>query len=276
MIRKVLLSTVAIVAVSASAFAADLPSRRAPPVYVPPVVPLFSWTGFYVGGDVGYAFGRDSVRQVAAPLGAGPDVFYNTGTPNGTSGGAHIGYNFSTQSLPVLGQLAGGFSSLPFIGGFGGAGGVVGVEGDVQGTDYRSAQTFGAAVFTTRNQINGSARGRIGIAVDRALFFATGGAAFAQFQNTYAFPTFAGGYQNLTHTRIGWTVGGGMEYAITTQFSLRAEYRYTDYGRYTDVPTFNVAAPASTFSHHDTVQRVTVGFSYKFDTPVAAPVVARY
>ena len=275
MIRKLLLSSVAIAAVSTSAFAADLPSRRAPPVYVPPVVPLFSWTGFYIGGDAGYAFGRDSVRQVAAPLGAGPDVFYNTGTPNGTTGGAHIGYNFSTQSLPVLGQFAGGLSSLPFIGGFGGAGGVVGVEGDVQGTDYRSAQTFGAFTATTRNQINGSARGRIGIAVDRALFFATGGAAFAQFQNTYAAPVFTGGYQNLTHTKVGYTVGGGIEYAITTQFSLRAEYRYTDYGRYTDVP-FTPAPVGSTFVHHDTVQRVTVGFSYKFDTPVAAPVVARY
>lgn len=275
MIRKLLLSSVAIAAVSASAFAADLPSRRAPPVYVPPPVPLFSWTGFYIGGDVGYAFGRDSVRQVAAPLGAGPDAYYQTGFPNGTTGGAHVGYNFSTQSLPVLGQFAGGLSGLPFIGGFGGAGGVVGVEGDVQGTDYRSTQTFGAANFTTRNEINGSARGRIGIAVDRALFFATGGAAFAQFQNAYASPTLLPTYQQLTHTRIGYTVGGGLEYAITTQFSLRAEYRYTDYGRYTDVPSFPTGI-GSTFTHHDTVQRVTVGFSYKFDTPPAAPVVARY
>lgn len=275
MIRKLLLSSVAIAAVTSSAFAADLPSRRAPPVYVPPPVPLFSWTGFYIGGDAGYAFGRDSVRQVAAPLGAGPDVFYNTGTPNGTTGGAHIGYNFSTQSLPILGQFAGGLSSIPFIGGFGGAGGVVGVEGDVQGTDYRSSQTFGAFTGTTRNEINGSARGRIGIAVDRALFFATGGAAFAQFQNTYAAPALTGGYQNLTHTKVGYTVGGGIEYAITTQFSLRGEYRYTDYGRYTDVPLTPLGV-GSTFVHHDTVQRVTVGFSYKFDTPVAAPVVARY
>ncbi len=282
MIRKVLLSTVVIAAASTSAFAADLPSRRAPPVYVPPPVPLFSWTGFYIGGDVGYAFGRDSVRNFAN---GGPDVFYNTGNPNGTSGGAHIGYNFSTQSLPVLGQLAGGFSGLPFIGGFGGAGGVVGVEGDVQGTDYRSAVTFADPIggrgfdstFTTRNQINGSARGRIGIAVDRALFFATGGAAFAQFSNTYSSAfLFPATYQNLTHTRIGWTVGGGVEYAITTQFSLRAEYRYADFGRYTDIPTFTIA-PQSAFEHHDTIQRVTVGFSYKFDTPVAAaPVVARY
>lgn len=274
MIRKVLLSTVAIVAISGTAFAADLPSRRAPPVYVPPPVPVFTWTGFYIGGDIGYGFGKDTATSVGA--GGGGAVTYLVGKHDGVIGGGHIGYNFSTQSLPILGQFAGGLSGLPFIGGFGGAGGVVGVEGDVQGTDYRSAQTFGAYTATTRNQINGSARGRIGIAVDRALFFATGGAAFAQFQNTYAAPVFFGGYQNITHTKVGYTVGGGIEYAITTQFSLRAEYRYTDYGRYTDVPTFAVGAPNSTFTHRDTVQRVTVGFSYKFDTPVAAPVVARY
>lgn len=276
MIRKLLLSTVAIAAVSASAFAADLPSRRAPPVYVPPPVPLFSWTGFYVGGDVGYAFGKDQVVQVGAPLGVGPNVYYQDGAPNGTTGGAHVGYNFSTQSLPILGQFAGGLQGLPFIGGFGGAGGVVGVEGDIQGTDYRSSQTFGTFTETHRNEIIGTARGRVGIAVDRALFFATGGAAFAQFQNSYAAPGLVPFYQQLTHTKIGYVVGGGVEYAITTQFSLRAQYLYMDLGRYTDVPTFGGAPAGYTFSHHDTIQRVTVGFSYKFDTPPAAPVVARY
>lgn len=275
MIRKLLLSSVAIAAVSASAFAADLPSRRAPPVYVPPPVPLFSWTGFYVGGDVGYAFGKDSVAQVGAPLGVGPNVYYQDGNPNGTTGGAHVGYNFSTQSLPVLGQFAGGLSGLPFIGGFGGAGGVVGIEGDVQGTDYRSTQTFGSFTETSRNEISGTVRGRVGIAVDRALFFATGGAAFAQFQNSYNSPNFTNGYQQLTTTRIGYVVGGGVEYAITTQFSLRAQYMYINYGRYTDVPATPLPI-GSTFTHHDTTQRVTVGFSYKFDTPPAAPVVARY
>ena len=272
MIRKFLLSTVAMAAIGSTAFAADLPSRRTQPAYVAPV-PLFSWTGFYLGGDVGYAFGRDSVRNFS---GVGPDVFYQTGAPSGTTGGAHIGYNLSTQSLPILGPIAGGFSSIPFIGGFGGAGGVVGVEGDVQGTDYRSNVAFGPTTFTSRNEISGSARGRIGIAVDRALFFATGGAAFAQFQNSYAGPFFAGGFSQPSHTRIGWTVGGGMEYALTTQFSLRAEYRYSDFGRYTDFPAFAAGAAASAFQHHDTMQRVTVGFSYKFDTPMAAPVVARY
>lgn len=280
MIRKVLLSTVAIAAVSASAFAADLPSRRAPPVYIPPV-PLFSWTGFYIGGQVGAAFGRDNAREVATPNGAGPDVLYSVGTPTGTIGGAHIGYNFSTQSLPVLGQFAGGLSSLPFIGGFGGAGGVVGVEGDVDGTDYRSTANFPLTAGGTfsnrfREQITGSARGRVGIAVDRALFYATGGVAFGQFRETYQF---AGAgllitTDDLTHTRVGYTVGAGLEYAITTQFSLRGEYRYTNFGKFTDVNS--PITGAFNTVHHEIQNRVQVGFSYKFDTPPTAPVVARY
>ena len=49
MIRNFLLSTVALAAISGTAFAADLPSRRAPPVYIPPAIPIFSWTGFYIG-----------------------------------------------------------------------------------------------------------------------------------------------------------------------------------------------------------------------------------
>ena len=277
MIRKLLLSSVAIAAVSASAFAADLPSRRAPPVYVPPPVPLFSWTGFYVGGQVGYAFGRDNAREVAAPLGAGPDVLYNVGTANGTMGGAHVGYNFSTQSLPVLGQFAGGLSGLPFIGGFGGAGGVVGIEGDVDGTDYRGTFAAGPFFNSMREQITGSIRGRVGIAVDRALFYATGGAAFGQFHETYGLGFGALTTDSPTSTRVGYTVGGGIEYAITTQFSLRAEYRYTNYGRFVDINSFATTAPgAFNTVHHEIQNRVQVGFSYKFDSPVAAPVVARY
>lgn len=274
MIRKLLLSTVAIAALSSSAFAADLPSRRAPPVYAPPPAPLFTWTGFYLGAQVGYAFGRDGVYNYD-PRGVGPSNFFVLGNPNGIIGGVHGGYNFSTQSLPVIGQFAGAFSSLPFIGGFGGAGGVVGIEGDVDGTDYRSAQTIGAFTGTSRNDIQGSIRGRVGIAVDRALFYATGGAAFAEFRNTYFGGV--GPFYNNSHTRIGYTVGGGIEYAITTQFSLRAEYRYTDFGNYSDFTgPFGAALAPTVFRNHVEQQRVQVGFSYKFDTPPAAPVVARY
>ena len=258
MIRKVLLSTVAIVAISGTAFAADLPSRRAPPVYVPPPIPVFTWTGFYIGGDVGYAFGKDTAL-VTPRVGRGPAFGpFEVGEHNGIIGGGHIGYNYSTQSLLGFGGLGGG--------------GVIGVEGDITGSDYRG--TFGTAagnpLITSTSPVQGSLRGRIGIAADRALFFVTGGAAVAEFKNDYALFPFP--YSSLSHDRIGWTVGGGVEYALTTNWSLRGEYRYSDFGSYTDT----IALPAIAVRHREIMQRATVGFSYKFESPMAAPVVARY
>ena len=268
MIRRLLLSMVAITAVASTAFAADLPSRRAPPVYAPPPIPVFTWTGFYAGADVGYAGGRDSVFAFVPAVGAG--AAYSVGSASGVIGGGHVGYNFSTQSLPVLGSL---FST----GGFG-TGGVIGIEGDVKGSTYRSAianPIFAPAgsFETHRNDIQGSVRGRIGIAFDRALFFATGGVAFASFRNNYN--DGVGDFASITTTRAGYTVGGGVEYAFTPNWSLRAEYRYEDFGRYTQFFAAPNLGANVNISHHDTENIATVGFSYKFDTPLA-PVVARY
>ena len=278
MIRKLLLSSVAIAAVTSTALAADLPSRRAPPVYVPPP-PAFTWTGFYIGGDIGYGFGQDNVTATGVGAAAGPAIAFINGPTSGIVGGIHIGYNFSTQSIPILGPAAGAFSGLPFIGGFGGAGGVVGVEADGRGSDSKHVDTvpgvLGTTAFSTRASVTGTFRGRIGIAVDRALFFATGGVAITDFSNAYTGPLFAGGFQGQSNTRVGYVVGGGVEYAITTNFSLRAEYRYEDFGKFTQSPAFAAGLPVAVFTNREIIQQATFGFSYKFENPIA-PVVARY
>ena len=247
MIRNFLLSTVALAAISGSAFAADLPSRRPPPVYIPPPIPIFSWTGFYIGADVGAAFGKNTANIAGFSL--------QEGQHNGVIGGGHIGYNLSSQSFPLLG-------------GFGGSGGVIGIEADFTGSEYRGtvgSDGFGNPGIQTKSEVQGSVRGRVGIAVDRALFFVTGGAAVAEFKDQYL------SVFNTSHDRIGYTVGGGVEYALTTNWSLRAEYRYSDFGTFRD----NVANIV-TVSQRNIMQRATVGVSYKFDSPVLAPVVARY
>ena len=271
MIRTLLLSTVALATLAGSAFAADLPSRRAPPVYAPPPpIPVFSWTGLYVGGQVGYQFGRSNAFAY--------DVVGNTAasgsSPNGVVGGAHVGYLFSTQSIPVLSNITGAFSSLPLIGGVGGAGGVFGIEGDVNGANYRSAYSFGPVNNYTREPIEGSIRGRLGFAVDRALFYATGGAAFGDLRNTYV-NNFTGATDQFSHTRVGYTVGGGVEYAFTNNLSVRVEYRYTDYGSFTD-NLANSTGGGVNIRHRETNNRVQAGFSYKFNTFSPSPVVARY
>ena len=200
----------------------------------------------------GYGFGRENSYFVPNP---GVPSF-GVGT-SGVIGGGHVGYNFSTQSLP-------------FLGGFGGSGGVIGIEGDVDGSDLSRVYPVLGASQATSSPIQGSVRGRIGFAVDRALFYATGGAAFAEFKTS---TTFAGFTDSTDNSRVGYTVGGGVEYAITSQWSLRGEYRYSDFGTLSQ--PLLVTAPGFVFRHKETQQRVQVGFSYKFDTPLA-PVVARY
>ncbi len=259
MIRKFLLSTAALAALAGTATAADLPSRRAPPVYLPPPpIPVFTWTGLYVGGQVGYEFGSSSALSTRSAGGAG--IAANGSNPGGVIGGAHIGYLVSTQSFPGLGSVMG-------------AGGVIGIEGDVDGSHYTSTYALGPITDTTRQNIQGSVRGRLGIAVDRALFYATGGVAFGDLGNTYV--NAAGLSDSISNTRIGYTVGGGVEYAVTNNWSLRAEYRYTDFGSVTDNLATSTGGTVNV-RHHETDNRVQAGFSYKFNTFGPVPVVARY
>lgn len=259
MIRTLLLSTVALAALAGQAVAADLPSRRAPPVYMPPPpIPVFTWTGFYVGGHVGYEFGTskglitNNVTGVAAAVGSA--------NANGIVGGAHVGYLYSTQGIP-------------FFGGALGSGGVIGLEGDVDGTSARANYLIGAVANSSRENIQGSVRGRLGVAVDRALFYVTGGAAFGSLTNSYASPF---GVDSYDHTKVGWTAGAGVEYAVTNNWSVRVEYRYTDFGRVNDVLVASTPGGIGTASHRITDNRVQAGFSYRFDTFTPAPVVARY
>jgi outer membrane immunogenic protein len=65
--------------------------------------------------------------------------------------------------------------------------------------------------------------------------------------------------------KTGWTVGGGVEYAIDPHWSVRAEYRYDDYGSYSQ-NLVNTTAMVYDARHRETMQRVEAGFSYKFNT----------
>lgn len=257
----------AIIALPGFAMAADLPSRRAPPVFIPPPIPVFTWTGLYIGGQAGYEFGSDADNAQAFNVLGQRAAYRNNG--NGIVGGGHVGYNFSSQSLPGFGGALGT-----------GAGGVVfGIEGDVDGSNtHRNGNVLVPGFLaSTRQDIQGSIRGRVGLAVDRILFYATGGAAFGSIETSYDNRANGFGYDHYNHTRVGYTVGGGIEYAITPNWSLRAEYRYTDFGTFTDNLIYATAGTTAV-RHHETDSRVVGGFSYRFDTilPIAAPVVARY
>ena len=272
--RKILLASVGALALTGSAaLAADLPSRAPPPVYLPPA-PIFTWTGIYVGGQIGYAWTSGNNQFTGIDPAFGDGTFLSSsvgGTPNGVIGGGNVGYNYQINQW------------------------VLGLEGDVNGTSLSNTAVLGFADGTsltahTTADIQGSIRGKVGIAWDRALIYATGGVAFGGF-NTDAtlansgatnggFPFFASG--NRSTTRVGWTVGGGIQYAVTNNWSVFAEYRYTNWGSinsgpFGGAPLGPVLGPAF-FSGSRTINQnqVQVGFDYKFDLWGQPPVVAKY
>jgi outer membrane immunogenic protein len=287
MYRKILLASVGAVALSGSAaLAADLPSQAPPPVYVPPV-PIFTWTGIYVGGQVGYAWASGANRVSGVDPITG--IAFNTSigqNPNGVIGGANVGYNYQ----------------IPAWSWFSSSGVVIGLEGSVDGTSLTNTAAFAfpdgtSLTARTRAEIQGSIRGRLGIAWDRLLVYGTGGVAFGGFKTDFNIfgPAFVspagvpfgafGGTSNFSNTRVGWTVGGGIQYAITNNWSVRAEYRFTDWGRINNTlfsgDTFAVAFPGIGFVGNRRIQQnqVQVGFDYKFDLfgPFGStPVVAKY
>jgi outer membrane immunogenic protein len=262
MFRKFLLASVGAVALTGSAaLAADLPMRAPPPVYTPPP---YSWTGLYLGGQIGYAWDNDraNINRFIPPVGRFPGAFLSvpfSDNPQGVIGGAHIGYNLQINQW------------------------LLGFEGTVDGTSIsKTVGTFGVT-DSFHAPVQGSIRARAGVAFDRVLLYVTGGAAFTGIKNSYTATTLVGGVplflnEQISKTRAGWTVGAGLEYAVTNNWSVRAEYRYSDFGRTPDYPfaAFVPAGGAFSVQHHLTQNQVQVGFSYKFDTLAPAPVVAKY
>ena len=244
--------------VSTVALAADLPSRRAPPVYAPPPpIPVFTWTGLYIGGNVGAAFGQDR----------GP---FGTGNSASFVGGAQVGFNYefgsSTAGLGVLGGLGNAFNSLGGgslgTGIFGpNSGIVIGGIADAQYLDGHNGAYFtpggvsNGGINYSSTDYFGTVRGRLGVGINRVLVYGTGGFAY-----------------NLRTD--GYTVGGGLEYALTNNLTVGAEYLRVEFNRggvYED-------ATGGLFNRPGDFNIARAFMNFKFDPfqAVTAPVVARY
>ena len=275
MYRRIMVAFTA-TALATGACAADLPARMAPPPIVAP--PLFSWSGFYFGGQIGYEFGHDSLALAGSTsninsinISSGgscgcltpvpTDPSFNEinatsgGHPHGIIGGGHVGYNFSRSA-------------------FYGSNLVFGLEGDVNGADYRENITWALlpdARASTRSDLKGSLRGRLGLAVNRTFFYATGGAAFSNFETRYLTSTDS---QYASHARVGYTVGAGIEQLISSNISIRVEYRYSDYGSFSDSGAL-LGLGSATVIHHETDNIVQAGVSYWLPS-LGGPIVARY
>lgn len=218
----------------------------------------FSWTGFYLGGNIGYGWGNADVDFEPLPD-AATFVFLNPTTlgpdPSGVIGGGQIGFNWQWNKWLVLG-----------------------IETDFQGTDMEDserAETFDgfSAVPTNpdrfleaheRIQWLGTVRGRIGFSpMCRLLIYGTGGLAYGNVdysaQTNFGTTFFHGASYpvNFTETSTGWTAGGGVEYAINPHWTVRAEYLHYDLG-----------SPSKTGSEFIAGVPQNLGFAvkYNFDT----------
>ncbi len=206
----------------ATAQAADAtvppPQLKAP--WQPPVVQPYDWTGLYVGGHLGYAWGRSNWSTPpdlasSLDLNQPSDIFTGSGS---YFGGLQIGYDFMLANRVVLGvQLDTSFPGFPRHG------------VSIGGTSIFSTPDIGLASYSESVLHSGTVRGRIGYAPDNWLFYATGGFAW-----TYNQLTLTQLADDTTDSpflwRLGWVAGLGVEWAFAPNWTVNLEYLYTKYG----------------------------------------------
>jgi outer membrane immunogenic protein len=241
--KRLLLASVALVAlgVAVPASAADLGVRRGPAVAPIAVAPIYNWTGFYIGGHVGWAHAEHDV--VFDPIFGFGTV--TSGSADGFLGGGQVGFNYQ------VGQF------------------VFGVEGQFSWTDLSRRDTFGIPGVAFDRDVNwlATVAGRLGIAFGNALIYGKGGVAFMDWSSSL---TVAGlGTASVGDTETGWMVGFGVEYGFTPNWSAKIEYNFN---RFDDVASnFFVGSGI----HNDVdIHVVKAGINYRFGGK--APVVARY
>ncbi len=191
--KRVLLACVGIVALSGAAAAADLPVAPAPYYKAPVYAPAYNWSGFYLGINGGGGWGRST---------------WTTTGPFDTSGGlvgGTLGYNYQVNQV------------------------VLGVEGDIDwaninGSTNTGCTAVGGTGCATGDNWLSTVRGRLGYAADRFMPYITGGAAFGDIKAS------GPGLTGTDTTNAGWTLGGGIEFAIAGHWTAKAEYLYVDLG----------------------------------------------
>jgi outer membrane immunogenic protein len=217
------------------ALAADLPSLKAPVAPALPVVEAADWTGFYIGADLGGAWGAAKFSNPGAAF-----------TVNGSSvlGGGFVGYNRQYGGL------------------------VLGLEGDVQGLGLDRRDAVNA--LRVQQNLLASINGRLGFAFGNVLIYAIGGVAFTDTRLNLGALAFNG-------NGTGFDVGGGLEYAFSPNWTLRAEYRYYDFGTVNRaIPNPPVVGGVTPWKVAKTDNTFRVGLAYKFGVAEAVPVVAKY
>ena len=282
--QAIAVSAFAAVAATSIASAADMAPRytKAPP----PVVEVWNWTGFYIGGNAGYSWGRGDSdvsyfsTVTGLPIAPAPGSITSAGfNMNGAIAGGQIGYNWQSNNW------------------------VFGLEADAQWSDEKGRASYLCAataiggpclpgltflpagatgtVLTLDQHLEwfGTVRGRVGfLATPKVLFYGTGGLAYGSIKSTGAIAGFNGNgvavaaIGTTSDVRLGWTLGAGVEGKITNNWSAKLEYLYMDFDTFR-AATFTLAPLATIGGNvdtrfHDHILRV--GLNYTFGGPVVA------
>jgi outer membrane immunogenic protein len=263
-VKKIAFAAALLIGANGASLAADLPVKA--PVAA---APAYNWTGWYVGGNIGYGWGENTgagyssfadvgIGGLAAFMAAGGNVLPGL-SPQGVLGGGQIGYNW---------QLSPGW--------------VVGLVADLQAADIGASGANGVSIGafagiveskSVRTDWFGTVRGKIGFAANNVLLYGTGGFAYGGVKAGTSFndPSFGGGplvfAGSSSATNTGWAAGAGIEYALTHNWSIGAEYLFVDLGSLTVTET-RVSGPAnaSTFTSvskfRDNIARVLVNYRF--------------
>lgn len=257
--KKVALGIAAVLAlIGTPALAADM-AVKAPPPASPSA---WSWTGFYIGGNAGGAWGNFDPQSTTTFVGLliAPDVsIFNAAglsqsiKPSGFTGGFEAGYNWQFNSA------------------------VLGIEADIEALNLKGSSTVNSAFlgpipFTISSSASThwleTTRARLGFAAGSWLFYATGGAAFTTLKANFGFVDTIPESESasLSTTKAGYTVGGGVQAALWQKWSVKAEYLYVDFARVSIVAGWSDAPAQATVNSIDLrASIVRLGLDYRFN-----------
>jgi outer membrane immunogenic protein len=221
--KRVLLACIGVLALSGAAAAADLPVAPAPYYKSPVYAPAYNWSGFYLGINGGGGWGRSTWSTTGS-----------FDTSGGLIGGT-VGYNYQMNQV------------------------VLGVEGDIDwanisGSTNTGCTAVGGTGCTTGDNWLSTVRGRLGYAADRFMPYITGGAAFGDVKAS------GPGLTGTDTTNAGWTLGGGIEFAIAGHWTAKAEYLYVNLGSVSCGAACGAAV--QNVNWHSNIGRV--GLNYRF------------
>jgi outer membrane immunogenic protein len=248
--KRVALAVTLSALAGSAALAADLPPPmaplpRAPAVYVPTPVPYYNWTGFYIGGNLGFGMNSGSFSDPAGNTFSSANNFKFLG-------GGQVGANYEFGNGVLIGVEA-MFDWLPNN------------SNTVSATLGAPFTAGTAGSVTLNNSWLTTVTGRLGYAWDRVLIYGKGGGAWVGASNSNV--TIGGVGVQTSGSNWGWTAGAGLEYAFWGNWSARVEYDYIGLTS----QSFSVPAPvgglgaADPFSGSNrNIQMVTLGINYKF------------